>query len=224
MKLINQDRLPKPEGHETSEWVLDFRYGQELEDEPGDRDRCEAKSRLNTWEQAHEALEKAGSDLVDVLTPRPVVPPPRRGIAATLSLLPPRTPHDEGTRVYTGTTICAHGTVFVRETGRQEALNDLSEAIVQNHRNAGAPGEPLSARDALTLERAMRATYFGRPRPRSRDLGAALKLLRRFQAAALMDEPKVALDKVLAETSALLARYPAPAKKKPPKGTGKAGA
>ena len=42
MKLINQERLAKPKGHEKSECTLDLRYSTELDDEPDDRDRCEA--------------------------------------------------------------------------------------------------------------------------------------------------------------------------------------
>ena len=218
MKLLAQNRLAKPEGHAASEWTLDFRYDTEAEDEPGDRDRCEAKRQLDTWNRAKDALIDVGEDVGELLGPRPVVPEPRRRVTAVLLLLPPGTPHNQGVDVFSGEAVCSHDGTFVREHGRQQAVAALSNAILEGRREAGAPAGTLTPRDAKALAITMLKTYFSRPRPRSHDLGEALGLLRRFHAAGFPEKPNHTHEVLLEQTRGLLARYPAPAKNKPPEG------
>jgi len=218
VKLLNQDRLAKPAGHASSEWTLDFRYDTEAEDEPGDRDRCEAKAQLDKWNRANDALADLGEDVRELLGPEPVVPEPRRRVTAVLCLLPPGTPYNQGTDVFSGQAVCSHDDPFVREHGRQQAVAALGKAILAGRQDPGARPTILTPRDAKTLAQTMLTTYFSRPRPRNRDLGDALGLLRRFHAAACAQEP-TGIDRLLEQqTRTLLARYPAPAKNKRPEG------
>ena len=78
MKLLQQNRLPKPEGREESEWTLDFRYDSETEDEPRDRDRCDAKAQHDKWRRANDMLRAAGNELCELLGPFPPDPDPKR--------------------------------------------------------------------------------------------------------------------------------------------------
>ena len=218
MKLLDQDRLPKPEGHENAEWTLDFRYDTEPDDERDDRDRCYAMARLDKWERAYDALAEAGKNLFEVLGQKPMVPEPRRRIRAVLGLLPPRTPYNQRLEVFTAAAVCSHNDQFARGRGRHCAVGALSRAIRDDKRAAGAPRGTMTSRDAEMLALNVVATYSARPRPQKGDLGEALKLLRRFHAAGNGGGSTGTRDALLAETGALLARHPAPAKKKRPKG------
>ncbi len=218
MKLLNQDRLAKPAGQASSEWTLDFRYDTETEDEPGDRDRCEARAQLDKWNRANDALADFGEDVRELLRPAPVVPEPRRRVTAVLCLLPPGTPYNQGADVFSGQAVCSHDDPFMREHGRQQAVTALGKAILAGRQDPGARPAILTPRDAKTLAQTMLTTYYSRPRPRNRDFADALGLLRRFHAAACAQEP-TGIDRLLEQqTRSLLARYPAPAKNKRPEG------